>query len=820
MKYGYFDDANREYVITNPKTPVKWTNYVGTLAFGGIVDHTGGSLICNGDPALNRIVKYMPQLPSSDFKGETLYIRIKQDNGYKVFSPFFVPTLDAYDKYECHVGLSYQRIVSEFYGIRTEVTIFVPKDECVMLRDIKVTNLGHKPVEIDVIPVVEFTHFDALKQYTNADWVPQTMTVDAKRNDDGTVLLQQYAFMKKEYENNFFTSNVPVDSFQSDRKLFLGDNEYGTWRNPLELQNESLSNHEARRGDTIAVLLHKLGEIAPNETRRIVTQLGQEEPGKIAATAQKFQSLENVDAAFKQLGEFWDDYLSKAAVETPDAAFNSMVNIHNPRQCHTTLNWSRYLSLYQLGLGARGLGFRDSSQDVMGVLASAPEEGKNLMKKLLSVQMPNGSAMHQFFPLTMEANEGDSREEGDKQWYGDDHLWIVQAVSAYLKETGDYDFLDEEITFYSKELPLEQREKGTVLEHLKRALEFTKNNTGKHGLPLLGFADWNDTVNLHGDAESVMIANLYGRALLEMIDLQEYYGDAAAVEQYQADHAHMQGVVNEHCWDGEWYMRYFEENGEPIGSSKNSEGKIYTNAQSWAVFSGFATPERADQALESVSQKLNTKCGIKLSWPGYNGFDPAKGGVTTYPPGAKENGGIFLHSNPWVMIAETMVGNGDRAFKYYNQINPAAQNGGIDNFECEPYCYPQNILGDEHPQFGLARNSWLSGTSSWTYQAATKYILGIMPQHDGLEINPCIPQEWDGFKAVRKFRGATYTIAVHNPEHVSKGVVSVVVDGVAIDGNVLPIFGDGKEHSAEIVMGIEEAEFRSLESREQILVEG
>jgi cellobiose phosphorylase len=342
-----------------------------------------------------------------------------------------------------------------------------------------------------------------------------------------------------------------------------------------------------------------------------------------------------------------------------------------------------------------------------------------------------------------------------------------------------------------------------VQEHLRRALEFTKTNTGKHGLPLLGFADWNDTVNLHGDAESVFVANLYGRALLEMIDMMEHNGDFAAAELYRTDYAHMRDVVNKHCWDGEWYMRYFEESGEPIGSKLNSAGKIYANAQSWTVFSAFATEERAFQSLNSVNDKLNTPCGIKLSWPGYNGFDPDKGGVTTYPPGAKENGGIFLHSNPWVMIAETMVGNGDRAFQYYNQINPAAQNGNIDNFECEPYCYPQNILGDEHPQFGLARNSWLSGTSSWVYQAATKYILGIMPQHGGLEINPCIPQAWDGFNAVRKFRGATYNIKVKNPEHISKGVVSVMVDGKAIESNVLPIFGCGTSHTVEVLMGTE-----------------
>ena len=802
MNYGYFDDKNREYIITNPKTPVKWINYVGTLSFGGIVDHTGGSLITKGDPALNRIVKYIPQLPNSDFKGESLYLRIKEKDGYKVFSPFFVPTLDRYDKYECHVGLGYQKIISEFYNIKTEITIFVPTGSNVVVRDIKVTNLRDENVEIDIIPVVEFSHFDALKQFTNADWVPQTMTVDAERKDDGTVVLKQYAFMKKEYENNFFTSNYPADSFQTDRKLFLGDNEYGTWKNPLELQNSSLSNYEARRGDNIAAILHKMGTITPNETVRIATQLGQSEPDKIDDSIEKYKDFINVNKAFNELSQFWDDYLSKMYFDTPDPAFNSMINIHNPRQCHTTLNWSRYLSLYQLGLGARGLGFRDSSQDVLGILPAVPDEGRKLIEKLLSVQKPDGSAMHQFFPLTMEANEGDSREEGEKQYYGDDHLWIILSVCDYLKETGDYDFLDKEISFYDKDLELEEREKATVFEHLKRSLNFTKNNTGKHGLPLLGFADWNDTVNLPGDAESVFIANLYGRALLKMISLLTYLGKDELLNEYKKDYEHMKSIVNNICWDGEWYIRYIEEDGTPIGSKQNQQGQIYTNAQSWSVLSRFASLDRAKTALDSVNKIMNTEFGIKLSHPGYNGFDPNIGGVTTYPPGAKENGGIFLHSNPWVIIAETLLGNGDRAVQYYNQINPAAKNDIIDRYELDPYCYPQNILGDEHPQFGLARNHWLSGTSSWVYQAATKYILGIRPQHTGLKIDPCIPKNWEGFKAVRKFRDSTYNISVRNPDKVSKGVIKMTVDGNQIDGNIVPIFNDNKIHNIKVIMGI------------------
>ncbi len=802
MNYGYFDDANREYVITNPKTPVKWINYVGTLKFGGIVDHTGGATICKGDPALNRLLKYIPQLPSSDFKGETLYIRFKENGVYKVFSPFFVPTLDKYDLYECHVGLSYQKIISIFYGIRTEVTIFVPINSNVVIRDIKVTNLSQKVLEIDVIPVVEYSHFDSLKQLTNADWVPQTMFVDAIKEETGTVIHKQYAFMKRDTAVNYFTSNTPVHSFETDRKKFLGDNEYGSWKTPLALQEVGLSNYEARRADNISALLHKCGIVKNNQTVRIITQLGQEENLETAMPSiNKFRDKKNVDVAFAQLRQYWTDYLAKMQVETPDPAFNSMVNVHNPRQCHTTMNWSRDLSLYQLGYGGRGMGCRDSSQDVMGVIANMPNESKDLLRKIISIQKADGSAMHQFFPSTMEATEGDSREEEGHKYYGDDHLWIILAVCSYVKETGDNQFLEEEITFYDKNISVDKREKGTVLEHLKRAVNFTKHNTGRHGLPLLGFADWNDTVNLKGKAESLFVANQYGKCLLEMIDLMELLNDAKSKDDYLADYKNIKDRVNESAWDGEWYVRYYEEDGTPLGSKSCEKGKIYVNSQSWAVLAGIATPEKAKSAMDSVNKHLNTKYGIKLSTPGFNGFDWRKGGITTYPPGAKENGGIFLHTNPWCMIAETILGNGERAYEYYSQINPASKNDIMEIYECEPYSYPQNILGDEHPQFGLGRNSWLSGTSSWTYQAATKHIVGINPTYKGLEVNPCIPSKWDSFKVTRVFRGTTYQINVSNPKHVSKGVDKVVVDGKQIEGNIVPVFSDNTTHIVDVILG-------------------
>lgn len=815
MTYGYFDDANREYVITNPCTPAKWINYIGTLEFGGYVDQTGGALICAGDPALNRIVKYIPQLPNCEPKGETLYLRIKRGDAYQVLSPFYTPTLNPYDRFECHVGLGYQRIVSEMEGLRIEVTIFIPRDARVELRDIRVENISGEVLEVDLVPFVEYTHFEALKQFTNADWVPQTMMSEAVHEAGGGLLLKQFPFMRKKTLINYFTSNAPVDSFESDRARFLGNNEYATWQNPATLQKDSFSNYEARRGDNIAALLHKLGTLQPGEAKRIITQLGQVPAHEVGGNVAFYRDEANVDKALEKLATFWSDYLNVFQCETPSESMNSTVNVHNPRQCYTTLNWSRYLSLYQLGLGARGIGFRDSTQDIMGALSGAPKEAKNLLRKLISVQKADGSAMHQFFPLTMEANEGDSREDGEKLVYGDDHLWAVLSTCAYIKETGDYAFLDEEITYYDKNIPLTEREAGTVLEHLKRGLAYTKANVGQHGLPLLGFADWNDTVNLPGEAESMFVACLYGVVLKEMIELSEYFGDEAEATRYRADHAEMAECFNREAWDGEWYQRYFTADGTPLGSKENDEGKIFTNGQSWPIMAGFAPHDRATSALNSVFKYLNTANGIKLSWPGYTEYDHKKGGVTTYPPGAKENGGIFVHSNPWVMIAETMMGHGDRAFQYYTQINPAAKNDCIDTYEIEPYVYAQNILGDEHPQFGLGRNSWLSGTASWTYQAATQYILGVRPTHQGLMIDPCTPKEWDGFTVTRQFRGATYRIRVENPGQVSKGVTRIIVDGRPITGQVLAIAPEGTTVEVEVVMGASN-EAVTLESADMV----
>ncbi len=819
MQYGYFDDACYEYIITNPKTPVKWINYIGSLAFGGFVDHTGGVLLCKGDPALNRITKYIAQMPASDFKGETLFLRLVQrasENAaasYTVFSPFFVPCLAPYERFECHVGLGYSRFVSQTFGIEADITVFVPRGQNRELRLIRLTNRSSHAVELDAIPLAEYTHFDALKQLTNADWVPQTMQSDLAQDRDGLKILTQYAFMRKGTNINYFTSNLPVSSFETDRKVFLGENEYGTWAAPLRLlEGAELGNTQARRGDNIAALMHHLGILQPGDSRVLITQLGQETNLEQAMPAiQEYRSEDAVLAALQDLADFWRNTLSHFQVHTPDPALNTMLNIHNPHQCYITFNWSRYLSLYQLGYGERGIGFRDSTQDVMAIFPYLPQEGKNLLRKLFQVQKRDGSAMHSFNPLTMQGSVGDAAEREDRpHYYSDDHLWAILAAAAYLKETGDFEFLQEEQPYYEKDRRGMPAESGTLWEHMLRGVEFTHRDRGAHGLPLLGFADWNDTVNLPAGAESVFTAGLYGKALQELIDLcdflgchQEFSGTLGQVRSYQDAAGRLRGYfqeiqeqVNLHAWDGEqdgegWYRAYFDADGTPLGSARNEYGRMYIHSLAWVILSGLATPQRAQMTLDAIYRHLSTSSGIKANFPSFNGFDARKGGITTYPPGAKENGGIFLHTNPWIVFAETLMGNPRRAYQYYSQINPAARNEIIDQFECEPYVYPQNILGDEHPQFGLARNSWLSGTASWMLQAGSQAILGIQPGYAGLRIAPCFPPEWDQVQVVRLFRGAKYVITIHNPNHTGQGVRQMLVDGHPLAGDTLPIFPSG-----------------------------
>ncbi|MBN1524104.1 MAG: glycosyl transferase [Spirochaetales bacterium] len=779
MTGGYYDNDQREYVITSPVLPSRWINYIGTVAFGGFIDHNGGCALCKEDPANNRITRYISQNPGSQPNGNTCYLRIKTDDGFVLFSPYYTPCLVPLNLWECRVGLSYSQFIAVKYGIHITINVFVPKNSLRVIHWYTIKNTAHAPIEADLVPVVIYSHFDALKNITNRDWVGQTMQSRLHTGPAGKKLLAQSAFMKKDTAFNFFCSSPEFTSFESRRDVFLGDFGYGSWQQPKSLREDELSNGIALGGENIGALMIHCGNIAPGESVDVITQLGQSTSlEKEWKTINHYEDIDAVSSSLAELKTEWDSRLSVMTVAAPDQSFSDMVNILLPHQCSITAAWSRDLSSFQTGFGDRGTGFRDACQDITGLVVHDPKTAKSLLSKLASMQCEDGHAMHQFSRLTMEAVAGDSREHSDRPpFYSDDHLWLIIAVTRYLKETGDMDFLSAQFPFYNHDSPVETRSSASLLEHLSRACGFTRNHTGFHDLPLLGFADWNDTVNLPAGAESVFSACLYGKALLEMEELFQFLGENPRAAECRTLYEEMKHTVNTKAWDGEWYIGYFDHERKPVGSAQNTYGKIFGHVQSWAILSGFADAGRAAATLSSVRKWLDTPVGVKLSAPGYSGYDPMLGGVSTYPPGTKENGGVFCHAHAWMIIAEAMCGNSDRAYELFCTINPMKKNDSIETYEMEPYCMSQNILSNEHPHAGKARNSWLTGTSAWTYRAAMEYIIGIKPDYQTLTINPCIPSSWERILVKRIFRGKLFQFEITNPDHIEKGIPAITQTG-------------------------------------------
>ena len=802
MRLGRFDDEAREYVLEDPRTPTTWINYVGSPKFGGYLDAWGGANLCAGDPALGRITKYLPQTPEGDFRGETCYVRIRrQGREETLLAPFWSPIRQPLDRWECRIGLGYSRFLSESKGLRVECRAFVPPESAFLVREYRVTNLGPGPAQADLVPVAEISHFDALKQLTNADWVPQTMRSRARSDGSDRVFLLAGAYMRESDFAAYYAIDVPVSSWACERRDFLGY--AGSWASPDGLAAPELPSRDAPRGDPVMALLIRLGSLEEGQSGEAVLRLGFA-PGVEAAdrAARSRFGPEEAQKSFDSLTADWDRYLSVLSVSTPDPSVDSIVNIHAPRQARVATQWSRYLSRYQLGYGRdRGVGVRDTAQDLAATAAADPLLATDLLRTLLSVQRPDGSAFHQFNPLSGEALEGDALEYPDRpHWYSDDHLWLVLAAAECLKETGDPAFLDERIPYY----PAASGESGSVLDHLERALDFTESRKGRHSLPLLGFADWNDTFNLPAGSESVFTACLYGAALREHASIlrwlaagapggPERFGTAGSgqearrllekAEGLDRRRQAMSDAVNESAWDGGWYVRYFDESGRALGSSKDEAGAIFLNAQCWPILAGFAPEDRARACLQAVREKLDTGRGLKLFSPPYRAYDRRVGGVTTYPPGAKENAGIFMHSNPWVMTAAVLAGNPNEAWRWFSQTNPAARNGEIEGWESEPYVYPQNVLGDDHPLFGVARNSWLTGTAGWMYRTVTQRLLGIRPELEGLRVDPRLPEEWTDFSAKRRFRGSLFQIRVSRGQPGQPA--RVTVDGVDAPGGLL-----------------------------------
>lgn len=784
MKYGFFDETKREYVITKPDTPTPWINYIGSGVYGGIVSNTGGGYSFHKDPKNRRVTRYRYNSIPMDRPGRYIYLRDKATGDY--WNPGFQPSQKKLSKYQCRHGMGYTEIEGERNKVFSSVTYFVPDNKDFEIWLVKVRNDSNVKKEFQVFTYAEFSFNDATMDQTNIDWLQQVLKCT---HEKGLILFSAHY---ERFSANFLASGEKESGFETNLAKFIGP--YRSEANPLAVETGTCSNTQSPRTNGVGCFRVDVN-LAPGAEKEMVFILGYaDNRAFIRPRILPYLKPAAAHKALQRVKEYWSNYLGKLNVETPEKEMNLFVNTWNQYQCKTTFNWSRFVSLYQNGLG-RGMGIRDSSQDTLGVMHTIPSEARTLAEKLLKCQFTDGRILHEFYPLTGEAGRGDAPIK-KFDWYSDDHLWLILSVTAYIKETGDSGFLRTKILYNDK------KSSGTVLEHLDKALEFTANHRGPRGLALAGRADWNDTLNLDmgkGLAESVFTSQLYCKALLDMIDLFRFLKKSDGVKKYECMFEEMKRAINQNAWDGEWYVRAYDDWKKPLGSKSCRFGKIFINSQSWAVMGGVADKTRSEKCMKSVEKHLNTKYGVVAMWPAYTRWDSTKGGITTYPPGAKENGGIFTHTNPWVMIAETLQGNGDKAFMYYKQVVPAYRNEDADLLEVEPYVYPQNVLGKEHVQFGIGRNSWLTGAASWNMVAASQYILGIRPDYDRLVVDPCIPKNWDGFKATRVFRGATYEIEVKNPDHVCKGIKQILVDGKPADA--IRIFSKGSKHKVTVVLG-------------------
>ncbi len=799
MKYGHFDDDAREYVITRPDTPLPWINYIGCEDYFGILSATGGGYSYYRDARLRRLTRGRYNNVPMDFGGRYLYLRDNANGAY--WSPSWMPTQSELDFYECRHGMGYSTISAKKDGIASRSRYFVPLGENLEIWQLTVTNERQEPAEISVFSSVEFALWEANDDMTNFQRNLNTGQVEVEANT---------IFHKTEYRERrdhfaYFACSENVDGFDTQREAFLGP--WRGWDRPQAVEAGASSNSIAHGWSPMGSHHVKLS-LASGETKQVIFVLGYFEnarddkfdpPGSqtvnkkgVWPVIEKYTDAGVVEAAFDRLAEHWDSLLGVFKAETPDVHANRMINIWNAYQNMATFNMSRSASSFESGIG-RGLGFRDSNQDLLGFVHMVPERARQRILDLAATQLETGGAYHQFQPLTKKGNN----DVGGN--FNDDPHWLIIGVSQYLKETGDFSILDEPVAFNTTpgtEVPL--------YEHLQRSLQYALDRRGPHGLPLIGQADWNDCLNLNcfseepGEsfqtlkgktdgktAESVFIGGLMVHAAKEMAELATARGDSAEAEKYAGIAADMDETVRKHGWDGEWFIRAFDNYGKPLGSNECEEGKIFIESQGYCTLAGIGLDDgKAQKALDSVAKHLATEHGIVVLQPAYTRYYVEYGEISTYPPGYKENASIFCHNNPWVMIGETRVGNGDRAFDYYTRICPSAREEISEVHRCEPYVYAQTIAGRDAPTHGEAKNSWLTGTAAWNYYAITQWILGVRPEFSGLRIAPVMPEAWPGFAVKRTFRGVTYDISVKRAGPGNS--VSLSVDGKSIEGDIVP----------------------------------
>ena len=799
MKYGYFDDQNREYVITQPDTPLPWINYLGCQAYFGIISNTAGGYSFYRDARLRRITRYRYNNAPFDFGGRYIYLR--DDTSGDFWSPSWQPTRRKLEDYSCRHGMGYTTISSQYSGIAASTRYFVPLDENLEIWQLTVTNHREQAAELSVFSSIEFCLWDAQDDSTNFQ---RNFSIGEVEVEDG-VIYHKTEYRERRDHFAFFACSERVAGFETQRDKFLGP--YRGWDDPAAVEGGRLCNSVAHGWAPIGSHHIKVA-LQPGESRQIVFALGyQENPRdqkfdppasqtlnkkKAKCVLSRYLVAANADAAFEKLRQYWDGLLGLCQVETPDVHTNRMVNIWNAYQCMATFNMSRSASFYESGIG-RGLGFRDSNQDLLGFVHMVPERARERILDLAATQLPTGGAYHQYQPLTKRGNN----DVGGG--FNDDPHWLILGVAAYIKETGDWAILDAPVPYDN-----EPGSETSLFEHLQRSFRYTLDRLGPHGLPLIGRADWNDCLNLNcfsdspGQsfqtttnkdgkvAESVFIAGLFVLAGRELAEIARHRCHKAEAKSYLEDVKKMEATIRQHGWDGEWFLRAYDDFGRKVGSKECAEGKIFIETQGFCTLAGIGLEDGlAASALKSTRQMLATKHGIVLQQPAYSKYYLELGEISSYPPGYKENAGIFCHNNPWVMIGEARAGNGDAAHDYYSRINPSAREEISDLHRCEPYVYSQMIAGRDAPTHGEAKNSWLTGTAAWNYYAITQWILGIRTDYDGLRIAPAVPKGWSGFKVTRKFRGVTYNIIV---ERTGPGnEVTLVADGASIAGNLVPL---------------------------------
>lgn len=811
MKYGHFDDANREYVITNPKTPYPWINYLGNEDFFSLTSNTGGGYTFYKDAKFRRLTRYRYNNVPVDDGGKYFYIKDEET----IWSPGWKPVKTELDSYECRHGMSYTKFLSSKNGVQAEVLQFIPLGFWGEIQKVSLKNTTSKVKNLKLYSFIEWALWNAEDDMTNFQRNFSTGEVEV----EDSVIYHKTEFKERRNHYSFYSVNEAISGFDTDRESFIGL--YNGFDSPDVVAEGKSKNSIAHGWSPIASHYIEV-ELQPNEEKEFIFMLGYvevEEENKWESKSvinkkpakemiAKFNTIEKVEEAFKELRTYWDNLLGKISIQSEDERLDRMVNIWNQYQCMVTFNMSRSASFFESGIG-RGMGFRDSNQDLIGFVHQIPERARERIIDIASTQFEDGSCYHQYQPLT---KKGNAVLGGN---FNDDPLWLILSTTEYIKETGDFSLLDELVPFdndISKAKP--------HFEHLKASFYHVVNNLGPHNLPLIGRADWNDCLNLNcfskdpnesfqttgnkkdGQAESLMIAGLFVVYGKEYIDLCKQIGKSEEANEAQIHVNNMIEAVKKYGWDGEWFLRAYDYFGEKVGSKENEEGKIFIESQGWCSMAEIGIEDGlVEKSLNSVDEHLNCDYGIVLNSPAFSKYYIEYGEISTYPAGYKENGGIFCHNNPWIMIAETKIGRGDKAFEYYSKIAPSYLEEISELHKVEPYVYCQMIAGKEAAKPGEAKNSWLSGTASWNFYAITQYILGVKPSYNGLLINPCIPKNWNGFKMSRKFRGATYSIEVLNPNNVSKGVQQLFVNGEKIVSNIIPILEKNKEHTIKVIMG-------------------